>query len=498
MMDPLKNLSLEKKFSLFTAVIIVLTMSIIGAVFISNERRLLIEKCTSEGRIIAESMAISATDAILYGKLGLVDPNEQLANYIEQLMKKAGLPVVYAMVQNEKGKILAHSDARYLGIRQNTPMATHALAAESTILQPNTYKGADVLDIASPLSIGSKKLGVCRIGISLSHVRERIRSLSTNIMIITLCLILDSYFVVSILSRRLTRPLRALVEKMGQLEMDPTGLSHISKESSSNDEIGELTTQFHQMVERLNDALLSLQTANKKLIQTEKLAMLGQLSAGLAHEINNPLDGVLNCVRYIKDHPENREKRQKYLNCIDDGVQRIGQIVRELLNLSGDIPMTKKAVGVNKLLADVTHFLEPTLNKKQIEISVESLADPDVVFADAQLLKQVFLNIIMNAIDAMEEGGELTLRTVFRDVNEELEADMVEVRFIDSGVGISEENLARIFDPFYSAKKTGNSTGLGLAVSLGIIEKHDGRIEVSSTLNKGTEFRILLPLDSGM
>jgi len=258
----------------------------------------------------------------------------------------------------------------------------------------------------------------------------------------------------------------------------------------SNDEIGELGDVFNFMVTsvRERDAKIK-EFAQAKIAEAERLAMIGQLAAGVAHEINNPLTGILlYCDLVLKNIPEDSLQREN-LEKINNEAKRCKTIVKGLLDFSRQTEPEIKPSSINKIVDDVLSlvknqplFLNITINKKK---------DPSLpmVNVDAAQIQQVSMNIILNAVEAMNGTGELTITTGLTD-----DKKYIFSSFTDTGCGIAKENLSKIFEPFFSTKKTGRGTGLGLSISYGIIKKHHGEIEVTSELGKGTTFTIKLPV----
>ncbi len=296
-----------------------------------------------------------------------------------------------------------------------------------------------------------------------------------------------------LLSRRLTSPLMALRDgalRIGEGNLDHRLVVH------TGDEIEEVADAFNRMAEQLQglyrgleekvrEKTRELEQAYKELMQSEKLAALGTLAAGVAHEINNPLDGIQGCIARIRKHPEDSEQTLRYLDIIEEGLDRIGKVVGQLLDLSRKRELSLAPTDLNRVLEDTLALAEYQLKKGGIEVIREF--DPDLpdVLGDGQYLGQVFLNLFLNALAAMPEGGTLTVRTFIRD-------GWVCAEVRDTGMGISEEDLEKVFDPFYSKRPSGGGTGLGLSISYAIVREHGGTIEVESAPGKGATFRVVL------
>lgn len=232
-------------------------------------------------------------------------------------------------------------------------------------------------------------------------------------------------------------------------------------------------------------------TETKKLEQqirnSEKLASVGRLAAGVAHEINNPLGGILNCLYNLRKGTLSPSRQEEYRASMEDGVQRVQKIVRQLLDFSQqhepEFALTDINHVVDRVLVLTTHLFAP--NRIVLETVLGQGLPP--VMVDRHMIEQVLMNLVLNAVQAMKGGGTLTIQTVVIEG-----VCLVEVR--DTGSGIPPAVLPRIFDPFFTTKSEGEGTGLGLSVSLGIVERHGGKIVVDSEVGKGTTFTLYLPV----
>jgi signal transduction histidine kinase len=245
-----------------------------------------------------------------------------------------------------------------------------------------------------------------------------------------------------------------------------------------------------------------LERANQKLIQTEKYAATGRLAANLAHEINNPLGIIKNYLRLVRTKMENGEGGRRatdpnldHMGIIDEEIGRIARIVRQLLDLHRPPEQEVKRTDVGALLSDLVALMEPDLTKSGIEVKCE--LDPDLprIMVAPDLIRQVFINLLRNAQDAMEKGGTLTVRAEARPKSDGREAAIV-VTVADTGTGIEEGDMGRIFDPFFSTKAPEKGTGLGLAVSYSIVRVYQGSIDVRSEPGNGTTMTVTLPVEA--
>lgn len=301
---------------------------------------------------------------------------------------------------------------------------------------------------------------------------------------------------------RIINPLQKMVTATQRIAEGD--LSH-KVEVTSSDEIGHLASSFNAMVDKLKEANQKLiewgKTLEKKveertkeltamqahLIQSEKLASLGKLAAGIAHEINNPLGGILIYSHLILEDTDKNSPHYENLKKIVKETARCKDIVKRLLEFARPKEPEFTLIDINEIVEKSLSIVERQALFQNIKIV--KTYDPNLpnTVADGAQLQQVFTNIIINAAEAMDGKGTLTIQT-------STEQNFIHVSFSDTGHGISEENKKRIFEPFFTTKEVGKGTGLGLAISFSIIQKHQGTIEVRSQPNKGATFIVKLPI----
>ncbi len=227
----------------------------------------------------------------------------------------------------------------------------------------------------------------------------------------------------------------------------------------------------------------------KHMLRADKLASLGKLSAGLAHEINNPLGMILGYTQLLLRYEEPDTQRYSDLKIIEKHVRNCKAIVEDLLNFARSTETKKIESNINELLRDVLKVMEHQFEMSGIEIVADLNEELPTMTIDPEKIKQVFMNILMNAEDAIQGTGKVIIKS---DINRQ--ENTVIITFTDTGCGILSDNLPHIFDPFFTTKPTGKGTGLGLSVSYGIIQDHGGNIEVESKVDQGTTFIITLPI----
>jgi two-component system NtrC family sensor kinase len=270
-----------------------------------------------------------------------------------------------------------------------------------------------------------------------------------------------------------------------------SGILETRVEVQTNDELQFLAESFNDMAESLQKREGDLKEfATQRIMQSEKLALIGQLSANIAHELNNPLQGIVTFSHLLlEDNQQLDTNTQLSLEKIAEQANRCRDIIRGLLDFSRQRRPDKSYFDINAIVDDCISLVELQALFHNIQITRNLQSNLPLAVIDASQIERVFMNMIINAAEAMEGSGHLTIST-----RENKNTNNIEVAFSDTGPGISEENLKRIFDPFFTTKDVGHGTGLGLAISYGLVKSHKGAIQVESEVDTGTTFIVILPM----
>ena len=353
--------------------------------------------------------------------------------------------------------------------------------------------------------IENQTMGILYVGLLKKPYNDLLMKTILIFCVVAIIVINFIYVVALFIARKISAPLKQIEEvarkiaegdysyefsiKKAPREVESlaSSLNNMAKElEKEQKELEEWATKLEHKVEERTQEIKKI---HGQLFRSEKLASLGKLAAGVAHEINNPLTGVLTNASLLLEDFEETDPRKEDVQVIVSETIRCREIVKRLLDFSRQTKPQKKQTDVNLLIDNIvllvrnqTSFRNIVIEKTLDEKLPQIMADPDQV-------QQVFINLILNAADAMQKGGKLILETKVIPIK-----DFIEIRIIDSGVGIPEELRTRIFDPFFTTKE--NGTGLGLALSYGIVEQHGGTINVESKIGKGTTFIIHLPIIS--
>lgn len=358
-------------------------------------------------------------------------------------------------------------------------------------------------------------LGVLDIVYPLDKIDKKIHDGTLTIIGLALGFVITTALLVSYLINRMVYlPLRDLEAGAGRLASGD--LEHAIP-VRGKDELGQLAASFnsmtgalrksreelqewgHTLEEKVQAATRELQLAHAETARGEKLASVGLLAAGIAHELNSPLTGVLTFSHLVRKQMPEGSPQAEDLDLVIQETKRCAAIIRRLLDFAREKTPEKKFSDINGLITETAHLIEQAAHIEDIDIILDLDKNLPAIWIDEDLIKQVFMNIMVNAQHAIEGQGTITIRSrycpqyKFAQMGAE-PVPMVEVSVIDTGCGIPPDHLQRIFDPFFTTKGVGKGTGLGLSVSHGTIRAHGGEIEVESTVGEGSEFRIYLPV----
>ena len=370
------------------------------------------------------------------------------------------------------------------------------------------------LIFSAPLAKNGATLGGVSIVMPLDRVHHTLkRSQRFLFVYIVINLVILTFVGIQRISKPYLQPLARLAKRAADYKEDDELIFSVRKEDN---ELSSLSKALNGMLkrisadkEKLRSTVLSLERTNLELkqaqrdiIRAEKLASVGRLSAGIAHEIGNPIGIVMGYLELLRQTDITEDERDEYIQRTEDEIERINNIIRQLLEISRPSNSDRTAVSVHNIVQDTADVLHVQPLMSNIVLALDMAACKDTVLADPNQLRQVFLNLIINAADAISgdgniNDGKLIISTTLGpngDRADETTSDHLNILFSDNGPGIAEENLTNIFDPFFTTKDPGRGTGLGLSVSFMIVESLGGSMTGASEIGKGTTIRISLPL----
>jgi two-component system, NtrC family, sensor kinase len=523
---------LAQKLILSLTVIVIIIAAISGFINVQTEERQLVNSMI----LGADQLSNSITSATWHAMLA--NHREDAYQVMQTIALKQGIDRI--RIFNRGGRIMFSTSPDDSNITVGKSAETCSMCHTATgprfkIDRPSRiriYHGRDNrrnLAIVTPIynepacsqaachahPAGMKILGVLDLALNLDGVDREVADVKLRVYLVTAIQVtLISIFIFFFTRRFVGIPIRQLIEgtkAVSAMELDkPIDIIHTSEE------LDHLARSFNVMRERLQAAMAEinqftqrleskveqrteqLQAAHQKLMQSDRLASLGQLSASVAHEINNPLSGVLNLSmlmqRLLTDEgipPGRLQDFRKYLSQVVTETTRVGRIVSDLLAFSRRSKPQRVETSLNKIVTTTLSLISHKLKLMNVEVALDLQPDLPPVPCDPSQIQQVVLNLLLNGAEATQSRGErrVAIRTAM-----DRAIPAVALWVSDSGEGIPQGNLAKIFDPFFTTKPEGKGVGLGLAVSYGIIEAHGGDIEVKSRPGEGATFKVTLPL----
>ena len=456
---------------------------------------------------------------------------------VDQIMKTVGNEerIAGIRIYNKKGVVTYSTQESEIGKNVNmSAEACNACHAGPRPLQPDSKlltrifdspKGYRTMGIITPIRNEARcsssdchahdsaqtVLGILDVMIPLKDVDANIAELRRAQIVGSVFLVVVLVgFVVTFIWREVTIPVKKLA--VGTSELERGNLSHRINISNS-DEIGALAASFNRMAQELQRARMELTTwaqtlekrvsektdelrrAQKHMVQIEKMVSLGTLAATVAHELNNPLEGILTYAKLLRKKidagipsGEAAKEMSGELGLIADETARCGNIVKNLLLFSREKVGEFKDADVRSVIMQSLKLIEHHMQIHNIIVEANLGSEPAILFCDAHQLEEALLALEINAVEAMGSGG--TFAVTVREIGH---LNSIQITLRDTGSGIHEEDLPHIFEPFYTTKKDGKGTGLGLSVVYGIIDRHGGTVTVDTQVNTGTTFTITLP-----
>jgi two-component system NtrC family sensor kinase len=514
------RISLIAKITFATSLILIVFMGLLDNINLKTVRKLMIDYAGSNAEEVADVINQSAYDSMLkndktslYHMIGRIAKSDHIEHV--RLINNKG-KIVFSNIEGEIGSVIGkHADECIICHYSESPDMLKSSMERSRIninRSGNETLGYTKAIYNQPACFtaschfhnkGDAVLGLLDVSISLEMLRQKSHEYRLVFVILTCLLLLMLGIMVTVLTHYLVDiPVRRLVRHSALVAL---GNFESRVPVSSRDELGELSEAVNDMTESLGRAdkelkgwadkledkveerSLEIMHMEEQLRRSEKLASLGTLAAGVAHEINNPLTGVLLYASILNSDKRLDPALLPDVKRVISETQRCAGIVKDLLEFSRESLPEKEVIALDAILDEIVTFFHKQPNFRNIVIRKNYGSDLPQISVDPNQIRQVFMNLIINAGHEMPRGGGLEIST-YRSADGRYVCTDIK----DNGDGIPEENLARIFDPFFTTKPEG--TGLGLSISYGIIENNGGKIEVKSTVGEGATFIVMLPV----
>lgn len=492
-------MNIGAKLTLLLVVPIMLLMAVFGYIDDRRTRRALHSELVLEGRSVARTLQLAMED--YFRNRDLQDVRELVDNVT--LYER----ILGVRVFNAAGGLIYQSASLADQPFVFGEVLGRVLREGVTDQSERKIGNRPTISFLAPLtSPAGARFGALQVLQLASFMDEEARTSRQSILLLTLVMALAitaTVFLISYFS--LSRPTQMLVRSFRQV-----GSGDLSARVpvASRDEFGRLAQEFNAMAERLAEAERTVlaeqdlrRRAEKAMRMSQRLASLGRLSAGLAHEIGTPLNIISGRVETLQRKMSMDEAAERNLQSILGQIDRIARTVHGMLDFARARAPQLQPVDLTRVLHSVIEFLDPRFERRGIDVRLELPESLPWISADRDQLSQVFLNLSLNAVEAMPEGGRLeiavSLATRISPLRpHDSEAEYATVVFGDTGHGIAPDVLAQVFDPFFTTKDVGEGSGLGMSIAYGIVQEHGGWIDVASEVNRGTRVTVNLPVDS--
>jgi signal transduction histidine kinase len=449
------------------------------------------------GKLYIENSTLSATLPTLSLALALITPGAREPQVVEGVVHLGRLlsltrrsKVFETFIATADGSLLIHDRSAPMSqspTETRLPLLDKLQEMQGLGLSTEfTQDGIDMIGGGSRIEIGGLLLGV---QIPKAAVYLTARQLLDTLIMTSLALLVTAALSGLLLARKLTRPIEQLSDATRQVAK---GEFRIEVPIYSRDEIGGLATSFNKMANELHLREKALKDSQQALVQSEKMAAFGQLGAGIAHEVKNPLAGILGLSQLCLRKVENESLLHKNLSLIEKETRRCKSIIDNLMKFARQEKVSFERVDLNRVVEDTAAVINNQLAINGVTLKLQLSPGLPLLEGNANQLQQVLTNLAINAQQAMEgNGGTVTLATLLGDPG------TIQILVRDNGPGIPVGLQHKIFEPFYTSKTAGKGTGLGLSVSYGIIKDHYGNIAVTSAPGEGATFTIILPISEG-
>lgn len=494
----MKRLYLSIYWKLYLSIILtVMLFGFLNIVLVWNKvYDILDDEISKRGINVAKNVANQSVHYLLYSDLS------SLQAIVDNTVQSDEI-ILYCFIVDSSRKLIVHS------FEEGFPkqlLQSHTENVEGKILM-QTIKAYNldvnsIKDIMVPILDG--KIGYVRLGLSNDYIWSSLQVTFVRFIAIFIGFTLLGFFGAYLFAFYVSKPIKRIKKITEEFDLENLAnfnLAIVSNKSDSrnrflnlkiDDEIDDLVYKFDEMIIRLERTYEQLIATQNAMIQSEKLASIGVLVAGIAHEINNPLSGLQTCIRRISDAPNRIEQNIKYFGIMVEAVRKIQNVVDSLLNFTHASNVKKSYCKVSEMFDNALNLIKYGAMEETFKIDIDDSVNTLVLLCNKNQMEQVFFNLLKNAYDSLEERKKLENDFLGRiEIKANLNEDSLIISFWDNGVGISKNDINKVIEPFYTTKDVGKGTGLGCSICYNIVKEHGGEFQIESEPMNWTKFSLV-------
>jgi two-component system, NtrC family, sensor kinase len=474
--------TLRGRILLFTGTVLLAVLLAISQVLLYQWREVIVAKQNDAAIAVTRTFSVTVIEALIREDQAGGPRESILQTSIDDFKRSIG-NVKYVVIIDETGQSRAANPSAAIDLARRNGIGHGKVTQYVKIFDDPAFGW--VHEVRLTLSVAHKSWGVVTVGFDAAPIRAEIRSLFILLFLTTMVVSGTTLIVLHFLATRLTISLSKLTSEIDSVELDQESAT---PGRPQGDDIAFLFDRFEMMKKRIDTSRMQLEQAQRQIYQAEKLASIGRLATGVAHQVNNPLNGIRTCLYAIRKEPDNISQTREYVELIDEGITSIETVVQKLLGFARQQSSGATLIDITESTRKVAGLLDIRLKEKHIRMVLELPDGLPLVPIDYHLFQEVVMNLLLNSYDAVGDGGEITIAAA-QDT-----PSTVRLSVSDDGCGIAPEDLPRIFEPFFTTKEIGTGTGLGLSVCQSVIEGHGGKITAQPGEFGGAEFVVILPI----
>ncbi len=473
--------SIKTKLFVFLGFTLTFILFLIFLYFGFMWKKLLVQNYVNSIKSTARAFSVDVKNRLILKKNNLEKSEDILAGEILSFLKDEK-GALFVAIYSPSGKLLI-SSKKIPKLKLNEAQSLSLKINNTAVRIYNDNKFGWIGEVFYSIKSGEKKLGILHIGMDASFLQNEVKLVSKMFYLSTILILLFVIVIIYFVTDRFTQSLITLSNLLEDIDVEK---DNFVKFPAFKDETGLISEKLNELQNKIIKAKENVKTAERKILQAEKLASIGRLASGVAHEINNPLNGIKHCLTLMKENPQDFEANSEYIELINEGVDYISGIVKKLLEFSRSSGKEQSFVSLLECVESVLALTDYRLAKDGISIEKHFEKTEAKIKGNKVLIQEVIMNVLQNSLDALKERENKKIKIFLKE-----EKDNIVLEIEDNGKGIESSIIDQIFDPFFTTKPVGEGTGLGLYVALGIMKNLNGDIKIKSEKGKFTRVTLL-------